>query len=81
MPIYQSFPQYIGIDFIRLPPEESFLGALCNQFIRHGAPMSRYDAEYIREGTRQYFLKHKDWAIDELVSVSGPDVLRKLELI
>lgn len=69
LPIFQSFPQYIGLEFSRYPPAGSILGDLCERDTN--AELDRHSADTIRAATRKFFAKHAAWALDELNAVAG----------
>lgn len=69
LPIFQSFPQYIGLELSRYPPKGSILGDLCDH--PDIDETDRYRPEAIRAATRDFFAKHEAWAIDELRAASG----------
>lgn len=77
MPVFQSFPQYIGLDFVRLPPAHSYLWKFCR---RYGDFTNRlcYDDEDVRRGTRAYFERNSRWAIRELTTVCGDSAVAEL---
>jgi len=77
MPVYASFPQYIGLDLGKLPPPGSFLFDICEKYLPNRAGLAHYSAEDIIKGTRA-FLAQNEWATDELEAVAGPEVLRQL---
>ena len=77
MPIYASFPQYIGLDLGKLPPAGSFLSDICAKYLSTDQTLSRYSAEEVMRGTRA-FLRRNEWATDELAVIAGSDILRQL---
>jgi hypothetical protein len=79
MPIYASFPQYIGLELDKLPPAGSFLGDICETYLKHERRAPRHLADDIVRGTNA-FLSRNDWALDELANVAGEDVVRQLGL-
>ena len=80
MPIYQSFPLYIGLNRVKLPPKGSFLDDICRQFAPEFTGADRHTVDEIFAGTKSFFERKSDWAIGELVAVSGLDVLERFGL-
>jgi hypothetical protein len=80
VPIYQSFPQYIGLTFGKLPPRESFLGDVCASHMLDAEGVERYLEEEIVEGTKEYFKRNADWAFHELKAVGAEGTMAKLGL-
>lgn len=78
MPIFQSFPAYIGLDLAGLPPAGSYLGEFCRgRGAGHGRTRE-HNVEEIREATRRYLLRRREWALKELLAVSGRQALAQL---
>jgi hypothetical protein len=75
MPIYQSFPQFIGLDVHCLPPEGSYLDALCKRLSPLDGP--RCDAVQVRSALKAFLNAH-DWARDEMTAYCGSEVLADL---
>ena len=80
MPIYQSFSLYAGLSMERLPPNGSYLDRVCTQFASQFEKNDRYTHQEVLGRTKAFFERKRDWAIDELVAVSGPDILNQLGL-
>ena len=80
MPIYQSFSRYSGLSMGILPPQGSFLDSILTKFFGNFDEKGRHTEEGILANTRMFFQKRHAWAIDELVAVSGPDVLGQIGL-
>jgi hypothetical protein len=76
LPIFQSFPQYIGLDLDRAPPMGSYLGEFCRRYGCFGQGKS-HDAQEILDGTRR-FLNSNAWAPKELAIVCGDQASREL---
>jgi SAM-dependent methyltransferase len=70
LPIYQSFPQYIGLKLGKVPPPGSYLHEVCSATDSSVNSFERYLPEEIREGTREFFERHR-WAARELREVAG----------
>jgi len=81
MPIYQSFPIYLGLNMRKLPPRGSFLDQVCRQFAPESNGEERHDADDIRMRTRNFLKRKSEWAIDELVTVCGRDILKRVGLV
>lgn len=75
MPIYQSFPQFIGLDVGGLPPRGSYLADLCDRLSPSDAP--RYDDADVRLRLKVFFEAHS-WARDELCAYGGSGILSDL---
>jgi hypothetical protein len=80
MPIYQSFPIYLGLNMEKLPPEGSFLDRICRQFAPESTHEERHDADDIRLRTKSFLKRKGEWAIDELIAVCGPGILERIGL-
>jgi hypothetical protein len=78
MPIYQSFLQHVGLSHSKRPPIGSYLDILCQELLMDTPDAEKHDAAEIRDRTRAWFLNHADWAVGELVAVSGSEVVGKL---
>jgi hypothetical protein len=76
LPIYQSFPQYIGLSLGRRPPRGSYLAKFLDRHCPAGEN-GAYEADEIISASRQFFLSN-DWAINELTSVAGAQALTQL---
>jgi hypothetical protein len=79
LPVYESFPRYLGLDTDKAPPKGSYLrnliDALAPEFDR-----PELDSEEVRLATRKFFAKEGDWAARWLVSIRGSEVLGQLSL-
>lgn len=80
MPIYQSFALYSGLSLERPPPKGSFLDSVCTEFSAEFEGQVRSTEEEIVASIRRFFQRKSNWAIDELVAVSGADVLTQIGL-
>ena len=80
LPIYQSFAQYIGLKLGKLPPHGSFLGEICETYLRQDGAIEHYSEEEVVQGTKAFFRRNADWAIDELRTVAGEATVVKLGL-
>ncbi len=80
MPIFQSFPQYIGLTLRKLPPQGSFLAEICDSYLPRGGGEHYYPEEIV-EGTRAFLKRNADWAVEELRAVSGEATLMTLGLL
>jgi hypothetical protein len=80
VPIYQSFPEYIGLTLEKLPPRGSFLADVCATYIPCTEGVEHYLEEEIVEGTKDYFRRNADWAFSELKAVGGEGTIIKLGL-
>ena len=79
LPLYQSFPAYIGLDPRLLPPEGSYLSEVMQRLAPEYTGV-RQPAGAVREATRRWFDANREWALDWLVSIQGPAVLTQLSL-
>ncbi len=81
MPIYNSFPQYMGLEFGRLPPEGSYLSDICYRYY-DGSQRNwrRYGSDEIARAVAAYFLANRDWAMAELRAVSNVASLQRIGL-
>lgn len=68
MPVYQSFPRYLGLGLDAHPPRGSFLGRLCQEAGVEGRPL---EADAVVGAVREYFATEASWAIPELLAVGG----------
>jgi hypothetical protein len=80
VPIYQSFPQYIGLTLDKLPPHGSFLADICETYMPYVEGVERYFEEEIVEGTKQYLRRNADWAFNELEALGHEETMIKLGL-
>jgi Glycosyltransferase sugar-binding region containing DXD motif len=79
LPIFQSFPLYIGLDPLKGPPEGSYLACLLAEFLPD-LMGPRHDAEDVRRLTRRWLQSSGSWAIDWLTAIHGPGILARLAL-
>jgi hypothetical protein len=79
LPVYQSFPLYVGLDPEKLPPEGSYLSKLLEKFVPESVGV-RYSAEEVRELTKRWFKSNGSWAIDWLTSIREPNTISQLLL-
>jgi hypothetical protein len=79
LPIFQSFPLYIGLDPLKGPPEGSYLSCLLAEFLPD-LMGPRHDAEDVRRLTRRWLQSSGSWAIDWLTAIHGPGILARLAL-
>ncbi|WP_162914125.1 glycosyltransferase family 2 protein [Taklimakanibacter lacteus] len=77
LPIYGSFPQYIGLELVKLPPQGSFLCEICDRYLADHRDLPHYTAEEIEVRTRAFMIRH-EWALDELAMVAGEKTIEKL---
>jgi hypothetical protein len=80
MPIYASFPQYMGLEFGRLPPEGSFLSDICYRYVEENRTTRRYTDREVLDAVREYFYRNRTAGLFELITVSGIEALRRLGL-
>ncbi len=80
LPIYQSFIKYIGLSAADVPPRGSYLGEFCARHMPGRRDRRGHRPEEIYEALRAFFMKNQEWAIGELVAVSGEEILRDLRL-
>lgn len=80
MAIFQSFPQYIGLNLEKLPPPGSYLADLCNAYPLPIREAMHHNEEEILNGTKMFFQRNAKWAIKELTAVGGKASLAKLGL-
>lgn len=80
MPIYQSYPKYLGLDLLGLPPKDSYLFKVLERMghIEKDMEMIYYDAALIRDKVREFFKRNHEWAFQELESVAGISCRDKL---
>ena len=78
LPLYQSFPQYLGLDIGKLPPTGSFLADLCQRFGTDDTLGPRHDPDDVIAGVHRFFSTH-EWAMQELETVAGRGTLSALE--
>jgi hypothetical protein len=74
LPVYQSFPQYLGLDVGKLPPTGSYLAGLCERFGTTERDAPRHEVDDVIAGVREFFSTH-EWARQELETVSGSATL------
>jgi hypothetical protein len=79
LPLYQSFPQYLGLDLHKLPPIGSYLADLCERYGTADVTAPRHEPADVLAGVRSFFSEH-EWALRELETVSGAETLSALEL-
>lgn len=80
LPIYQSFPQYIGLTLGKLPPSGSFLAEIFSPYLSRFEEAEYYSQDEIVEATKAFFRKNSSWAVQELRAVGGDSTLEKLGL-
>jgi hypothetical protein len=78
LPLYQSFPAYLGLPLTTMPPLGSFLNQVCRRYAPELLGREEHDPADIRARTRAWFEKHKEWAIAELAAVAGEAALSRL---
>lgn len=80
MPIYQSYPKYIGLDVLALPPSGSYLDLALQKGGHIGSRKggNQYDADEIRNKVREFFKRNNKWAPQELESVAGRSCANQL---
>jgi hypothetical protein len=76
LPLYQSFPRYVGFDPYMAPPKGSYLGNFLEEFLP-GIECSEHDAQNIRNLTGTW-LRANSWAVDRLQSAGCCDLWREL---
>jgi hypothetical protein len=75
LPIYQSFPQYIGLTTLgKLPPFGSLLADICRAYPPAMQRAEHYHAEEIIAGTRAFFQRNATWAVEELRAVTRAEI-------
>jgi hypothetical protein len=79
LPIFQSFPLYMGLDPLKYPPEGSYLSCLLDEFMP-GLTGPRHDAKDVRRLTRRWFQGSGSWAVGWLKAMHGPGILARLAL-
>jgi hypothetical protein len=79
LPVYQSFPKYLGLDAGRGPPDGSYLADIVATFAPEQGGEA-YRADEVRDATRRWFEAEGGWATKWLSSIRGPAVLRELGL-
>jgi hypothetical protein len=79
LPVYQSFPKYLGLDPGKAPPDRSYLAEIVAAFAPDQAGEA-YRAEEVRAATRRWFEAEGVWATEWLSSIRGPAVLSELGL-
>jgi hypothetical protein len=79
LPIYGSFPQYIGLELLKLPPPGSYLYEICDKYLIGQRNQPHYSADEIMARTRSFMTRHQ-WALDELEMVAGRNTLEQLGL-
>jgi hypothetical protein len=77
LPIFQSFPLYIGLDLRMYPPKGSYLSSLLDEFFP-GLERPRYNAKEVRALTRCWLQSRGSWGVDWLKALHGPDILSRL---
>jgi hypothetical protein len=75
LPIYQSFPLYIGLDSSKLPPSGSYLGEFCRKYTENYSNCEKHGVEEIRLGTREYLQRNSKWAYPEIKKICGENSL------
>ena len=80
LPIFFSFPGFIGLSGKKLPPQGSYLSDLCHRYLGDLGNAKRFDDDDVRKGTHAYLLKNEEWAMTELLCVSDLDSLNRLGL-
>jgi hypothetical protein len=68
LPLYQSFPLYIGLDPTALPPQGSYLSALIDRLVPE-ASGAHCTAGEVRQLTGSWLSRNRSWAIDWLAAV------------
>lgn len=79
LPLYQSFPVYIGLDPQKRPPAGSYLSSLLNSFEPEAADQGQ-DADDVRALTRRWFHSQGSWAVEWLTAIHGPGIVARLGL-
>ena len=72
LPLYESFPLYLGLEPDKLPPVGSYLSSLISRFVPE-ATGPTHDADEVRERTKQWFSRNRSWALSWLEAIRGPD--------
>lgn len=80
LPIYQSFPKYIGLQMANLPPPGSYLGEFCAGHRPNISGELTHRAEEIYNATRAFFIKNREWAFIRLAEVCGESILCDFDL-
>jgi hypothetical protein len=71
LPVYQSFPLYVGFDSSKNPPKGSYLSKLLDRFVPEATAIG-HEADVVRQLTSRW-LRSNIWAIEWLESINGPD--------
>jgi len=76
LPIYQSFPLYVGFNPHKNPPRGSYLSKIIDRFVPEAGAV-RHEADVVRQLTSRW-LRSNAWAIAWLESINAPDTWRIL---
>jgi len=76
LPVYQSFPLYVGFDPYKNPPRGSYLSKLLDRLLLD-TKATRHEADFLRRLTGRW-LKSNIWAIEWLDSINAPNTWRTL---
>lgn len=80
LPIYQSFPKWLGLDLAKAPPIGSYLydfvdySGLCNRDYLESA----YTTDEVLSGLKRFLSSNKGWAVQELRAICGEKLLIEL---
>jgi hypothetical protein len=81
MPLFWSFSKHVGIDFSMLPPVGSFLDGILQSYCSDiFDDRRRYSSEEIIRLYKTWILNETEWAIGELMVISGENTLEFLGL-
>ena len=72
LPLYQSFPSYVGLDPQKQPPAGSYLSALVERFVPE-ARGACHTAEEVRDRTRRWFDRNRSWSFGWIAAIGRPE--------
>ena len=79
LPLYQSFPTYVGLDSRWRPPVGSYLDQALRVFLPNDTT-PRHAADEVRARVRRWFQARGKWALEWLETIDGADAQSKLGL-
>lgn len=80
LPVFQSFPSYIGLDLALMPPKGSYLDEACSIYSDVENDHVRYHPSVIRAAVLAYFERNADWAFRELSLVTQVEIRNVADL-
>lgn len=80
LPIFQSFPTWIGLDMQAGPPPDSYLGRFLKQNSLRLSNLVHYKSEIVREHVRSYFLANSEWTLKPLRDLCTSKELAMLDI-